>query len=68
MLLIVGGMFAASIILNAGVALVIAGISKAIAGRADALSGLFGWGGYISAVLAFLCARLAAEHFASLMN
>ena len=68
MILIVGGMFAASIILGAGVAMVIAGISKAIAGRTDALPGLFVLGAYISAALAFWCARPAAEQLTSLMN
>ena len=66
MLLIVGGMFAASIILGGGVALAIAGLSKAVTGRAVPCS--FGWGGSLSAVLAFLAARPAAEQIAALMN
>jgi hypothetical protein len=68
MLIIVGGMFAASIILGGGVALAIAGVSKAIAGRADAMPGLFKWGRFVSGVLAFLAARPAAEQLAALMN
>ena len=68
MLLIVGGMFLASIILGGGVALAIAGLSKLVAGRANAMPRPFAWGGSISGVLAFLCARPAAEQLAALMN
>lgn len=55
-LLIVGGMFASSIVIGGGVSLILALVTKLVTGKSDGSSDFFAWGAFISPVLAFLAA------------
>lgn len=55
-LLIIGGMFAASIIIGGGVALIAAALTRVLTGHTDGDTNYFAWGAFISPVLAFFAA------------
>lgn len=56
-LLVVVGMFAAAIIIGAGMALLAAGLTKVITGRMDGSLNAFAWAAFISPILAFFAAK-----------
>ncbi|MCW5729986.1 MAG: hypothetical protein KIT20_04455 [Alphaproteobacteria bacterium] len=56
-LLIIVGMFAASIIIGGGIALLFAGVTKALTGRPDGSIDFFAWGAFISPIFAFFAAK-----------
>jgi len=58
-ILIVIGMFVASILIGGGVALVLGYLTKALTGRAEGSPDLYAWGVFISPVIAFFAAELA---------
>jgi len=58
-ILVVGGMFASSIVIGGGMALIAAWLTKRLFGRSDAVPGLFGWAGIISSILTFIAAKYA---------
>jgi hypothetical protein len=62
-ILIIGGMFAASLIIGFGVALLMGGITKLVYGKSEASSDFFAWGAFISPVIAFFCAGPIARLF-----
>lgn len=64
--LVVGGMFASSILIGGGVSLLIAGIAKALTGKTEGYPSLFTWGVVVSPVLAFFAARYSLLGIASL--
>jgi len=68
LLLIIVGMFAASIIIGGGMALVAAGVTRLVKGQSDASPDLFAWGAFISPVLAFFAAGYALEFFSPNSN
>ncbi|UDL90191.1 hypothetical protein LGH82_01990 [Mesorhizobium sp. PAMC28654] len=63
--LIVVGMFAASIIIGGGLALIAAGITKAVTGSAQGSPHAFSWAAFIGLILAFFPAGYALEMFKS---
>ena len=67
LILIVGGMFAASIVIGGGMAILTALLSRRIAGATDARPGYFKTAGLISTVLAFFAAKYALIFAASLL-
>ena len=54
-ILIVAGMFGASIIIGGGISLLFAGITRLVYGRADATPIFFAWGVIISPIIAYFC-------------
>ena len=62
-LFIIVGMFAASIIIGGGVALLFAGLTKILTGRSDGSIHGFAWGAFISPVLAFFAAKYVLAFF-----
>lgn len=60
-LLVVVGMFVASIIIGAGFAVLAAGITKLATGRSDGSPHLFAWGVFICPIIAFFSAGPAAR-------
>ncbi len=58
-ILVIAGMFAASIIIGMGVALIFGGLTKLLTGRFDATPDLYAWGAFISPVIAFFAAGWA---------
>lgn len=56
-LLIIVGMFAAAIVIGAGMALLAAALTKVITGRSDGSINAFAWAAFISPVLAFFAAK-----------
>ena len=67
-ILVVGGMFASSIIIGGGMSLLAAGITKLMFGRSDAVPGLFGWAGIIATILAFIASKYALLGLQSLSS
>ncbi|HEX8663362.1 MAG TPA: hypothetical protein VF744_04970 [Beijerinckiaceae bacterium] len=57
LVLIVGGLFASSIVIGGGMALLAAFVTKLATGRADGSPDAFSWAAFISAALAFLAAK-----------
>lgn len=55
-ILIVGGLFAAPILVGGGVALLMAGLTKLLTGRIEGSPDGYAWGAFISPVFAFLAA------------
>lgn len=66
-ILVVVGMFAASVLIGLGVALIFAILTKLLTGRHDGTSDLYAWGAFISPVLAFFAAGWAIPVVARLM-
>jgi hypothetical protein len=66
-ILVVVGMFAASVIIGLGVALFFALLTKLFTGRHDATTDLYAWGAFISPVLAFFAAGWAIPVVAQLI-
>lgn len=64
--LVVVGLFAASIVIGMGVALLFGLITKLVTGRADGSPHGYAWGAFVSPVIAFFAAepaiRLVARH------
>jgi hypothetical protein len=60
-LLVVVGMFAASIIIGAGMALVAAALTKVITGRSDSSINAFAWAAFISPAIAFFAAKYVLQ-------
>jgi hypothetical protein len=60
-ILVVGGMFAASIIIGGGMSLLAAFITRLVTGRTDGSRDFFGWSAFISPVLAFFAAKYALK-------
>ena len=56
LILVVGGMFASSIVIGGGVALIMAGLTKLLTGRSDGSPKLFLLGLLVSPVVAFFVA------------
>ncbi|RWN10212.1 MAG: hypothetical protein EOR94_29300 [Mesorhizobium sp.] len=63
--LIVVGMFAVSIIIGGGLALVAAAITKAATGNAEGSPNAFSWAAFIGMILAFFAAGYALQIFRS---
>jgi large-conductance mechanosensitive channel len=65
-ILVIVGMFAASIIIGMGVALIMGLITKIATGRTDGSPHVYAWGAFISPVIAFFAAeptiRLVARY------
>jgi len=57
--LIIGGMFAASIVIGAGLALLAALLTKLITGNPEGNPNAFAWAAFIGPVLAFFAAKYA---------
>lgn len=66
-ILIVVGMFAASIVIGGGVALVFGLLTKALTGRMEGSPDLYAWGAFISPVIAFFAAQPAVRFVASVL-
>ena len=64
--LIIGGMFAASILIGGGMSLLASLITKIVTGRSDGSPNAFGWTAFISPVIAFFVAHPALTFMASL--
>lgn len=64
-LLIIVGMFAAAIIIGAGMALLAAGLTKVITGRSDGSINAFAWAAFISPVIAFFAAKYVLQALGS---
>lgn len=62
-ILIVIGMFVASIVIGGGMAMVAAAITKFLTGKADASPNAFAWMAYLSPLLAFFAASPVARWF-----
>jgi hypothetical protein len=62
-LLVIAGMFAASIIIGGGVSLIMAVITKGVTGRSDGSPHGFAWGAFISPVLAFFASGYVLGFF-----
>jgi len=60
-LLVVVGMFAASIVIGGGMALLAGGLTKVITGRSDGSVQAFAWAAFISPVLAFFAAKYVLQ-------
>lgn len=60
-LLVVVGMFAAAIVIGAGMALLAAVLTKVITGRHDGSINAFAWAAFIGPVLAFFAAKYALQ-------
>ena len=60
-ILIIPGMFAASIIIGGGMSLLFAGITRLVYGRADATPIFFACGVIVSPIIAFFCVGLVAQ-------
>ncbi|MCF1484600.1 MULTISPECIES: hypothetical protein [Rhizobium/Agrobacterium group] len=60
-LLIIVGMFAASIVIGAGMALLAGLLTKVITGRSDGNINAFAWAAFISPVLAFFAAKYVLQ-------
>jgi hypothetical protein len=63
-LLVVVGMFAASIIIGAGMALIAGAITRTITGKLEGSPHVYSWAAFISPVLAFFAADYAVRLFA----
>lgn len=63
LILILPGLFFASVVIGAVVALILAGVTKIIFGKYDATGDIIAWGFFISPVLAFLAAGYAVAMF-----
>ena len=61
--LIVVGMFAASIIIGAGIALIAGALTKVITGKLEGSPHAYSWAAFISPVLAFAAAGYAVRLF-----
>lgn len=64
-ILVVVGMFAASILIGGGVALVFGLLTKALTGRMEGSPDLYAWGAFISPAIAFFAAEPAIRLVAS---
>lgn len=56
-ILVVGGLFASSILIGGGMALLMGGLTKILTGRVDGSPHAFSWGAFISPVIAFFAAK-----------
>ena len=59
----IAGMFAASIIIGGGLALLARGVTKLFFGKAEARTDIYAWAAFISPVLAFFAASYALSAF-----
>jgi|GEM_PF-3684051 len=66
-ILIVVGMFAASIVIGGGVTLVLGLLTKALTGRMEGSPDLYAWGAFISPVIAFIAAGPAIRLVGSVL-
>ncbi|HEY8381854.1 MAG TPA: hypothetical protein VIL09_06875 [Microvirga sp.] len=57
--LVIGGIFVASIIIGAGLALCAAAVTKMVTGRTDGSIHAFSWAAFIGPVLAFFASKYA---------
>lgn len=64
-LLVVVGMFAASVIIGAGMCLLAGGLTKIVTGRSDGSIHAFAWTAFISPVLAFFAAKYVLQFLGS---
>lgn len=62
--LIVGGMFFASIVIGGGLAMLAAGLTKIVAGGAEGSPHAFSWAAFVGAVMAFFAAGYGLSLFA----
>lgn len=60
-LLVTIGMFAASIVIGGGMALLAAGVTRLAVGRADGSPHGFAWAAFISPVIAFFATKFALQ-------
>jgi hypothetical protein len=65
LILVVGGLFASSIIIGGGMSLLAALVTKIATGKADGSPHAFSWAAFISPVLAFFAAKYALIFAAS---
>lgn len=64
-ILVVVGMFAASIIIGGGLAFIAAGITKILTGRGDGDPIAYSWAAFLSIPIAFVAAKYALRFFSN---